>query len=197
MKALVPNPARKAIDKTLAKARQDLKVLQAEYGQAAESNQERERRTMRGFKIANGQIGKKLREAQQIVAKLVEERKKVAKRVPVGETTEEAVVKLAPERQHLTNVLKMVAYHAETELFHVVGRLYRKSVDDGRTLVQTIFHNSGDLRVSDDRLHVIYAPLSAPHRTAVLEGVCEEMTKRQTLYPGTRLKMEFSVRKAA
>jgi len=193
----VPNPARKAIDKTLAKARQDLKVLQAEYGQAAESNQERDRRTMRGFKIANGQIGKKLREAQQIVATLEEERKKVAKRVPVGDTTDKPVVKLAPERQHLTSVLKMVAFQAETELFHVVGRLYRKSDDDGRTLVQTILYNSGDLRVSDDRLHVIYAPLSAPHRTAVLEGLCAEMTKRHTLYPGTRLKMEFSVRKAA
>ena len=193
----VPNPARKAIDKTLAKARQDLKVLQAEYGQAAESNQERDRRTMRGFKIANGQIGKKLREAQQLVAKLEEERKKVAKRIPVGETTEEPIVKLAPERQHLTSVLKMVAFQAETELFHLVGSLYRKSADDGRTLVQTILSNSGDIRVSADRLQIIYAPLSAPHRTAVLEGLCDEMTKRQTLYPGTRLKLEFSVRKAA
>ena len=193
----VPNPARKAIDKTLAKARQELKVLQAEYGQAAESNQESERRTMRGFKIANGQIGKKLRQAQQVVAKLEEERKTVAKRVPVCETTEKPVVKLAPERQHLTSVLKMVAFQAETELFHLVGRHYRKSEDDGRTLVQTMFNNSGDLRVSADRLQVIYAPLSAPHRTAVLEELCEEMTKRQTLYPGTRLRMEFSVRKAA
>ena len=131
------------------------------------------------------------------MATLEEERKKVAKRVPVGDTTDKPVVKLAPERQHLTSVLKMVAFQAETELFHVVGRLYRKSDDDGRTLVQTILYNSGDLRVSDDRLHVIYAPLSAPHRTAVLEGLCAEMTKRHTLYPGTRLKMEFSVRKAA
>jgi transposase len=193
----VPNPARKTIDKTLAKAREDLRSLEAEYGRAAECNQERDRRTMRGFKIANGEIGKKIRDAQQLVAKLEEERKTVAKRVPVGETTDEAIVKLAPERKHLTNVLKMVAFQAETELFHIIGRHYRRSEDEGRTLVQTIFSNPGDLRVSADRLQVIYAPLSAPHRTAVLEGLCAEMTKRQTPYPGTRLKMEFSVRKAA
>jgi len=193
----VPNPARKVIEKTLAKAREDLKSLEAEFGRAAECNLERVRPTMRGFKIANGEIGKKVREAQQVVAKLEKERKTVAKRVPVGETTEEEIVQLAPERKHLTNVLKMVAFQAETELFHIVGRHYRRSEDEGRTLVQTIFFNSGDLRVSADRLQVIYAPLSAPHRTAVLEKLCAEMTKLQTPYPGTRLKMEFSVGKAA
>jgi hypothetical protein len=156
----IPNPARKALEDKLARARRELADLQAEYGRAAAGNQE------------------------------------VAKRVPVGDTTDR-VVKLAPEKKHLTSVLKMVAYQAETELFHLVERLYRRSDDEGRTLVQTIFYNAGDLRVSTDTLQVFYAPLSSPHRTAVLEGLCAEMTKRRARYPGTHLRMEFSVRKAA
>ena len=192
----VPNPAWKAIDKTLANARRELTSLQADYGRAAECNQERHRRSMRGFKIANGKIGKRIRETQQLVTELEAKRAKVAKRVPIGETTDH-VIKLASERKHLTSVLKMVAYQAETELFHLVERLYRRSDDEGRTLVQAIFYNSGDLRVSSDRLQVIYTPLSSPHRTAVLEGLCAEMTKLRTHYPGTHLRMEFSVRKTA
>jgi hypothetical protein len=193
----VPNPTRKVIEKELSKARQELSELQAEYGRAAESNEERRRPSMRGFKIANGDLGQKVREAEQHVATLKAKRADIPKRVPVGETTDEAVVELAPEKKHLTTVLKMVAYHAETELFNVVRHLYRRSDDEGRTLVQTALNNSGDLRVSSDHLQVIYRPLSSAHRTAALEGLCAEMTKRETRYPGTRLKMEFSVRKAA
>lgn len=192
----VPNPARKAIEEILSKARQELTELQAEYGRAAAGNQERRRRSMRGFKIANGELGMKIRDAQQRVATLQAKRANVSKRIPIGSTTDD-VVKLAPERKHLTDVLKMVAYHAETELLHGVARLYRRSDDEGRTLVQTIVNNSGDLRVSGECLQVIYAPLSSPHRTAVLEGLCAEMNKSQTHYPGTHLRMEFSVRKTA
>lgn len=192
----VPNPARRALEDKLARARRELADLQAEYGRAAAGNQERDRPSMRGFKIANGGLGKEIKKAQQLVAKLEAKRKKVAKRVPVGDTTDR-VVKLAPEKKHLTSVLKMVAYQAETELFHLVERIYRRSDDEGRTLVQTIFYNSGDLRVSTDSLQVIYAPLSSPHRTAVLEGLCAEMSKRRARYPGTHLRMEFSVRQAA
>lgn len=192
----IPNPARKALEDKLARARRELADLQAEYGRAAAGNQERARPSMRGFKIANGGLGKEIKKAEQLVAKLEAKRKKVAKRVPVGDTTDR-VVKLAPEKKHLTSVLKMVAYQAETELFHLVERLYPRSDDEGRTLVQTIFYNAGDLRVSTDTLQVFYAPLSSPHRTAVLEGLCAEMTKRRARYPGTHLRMEFSVRKAA
>ena len=60
-----------------------------------------------------------------------------------------------------------------------------------------MFNNPGDLRVGAVRLQIIYAPLSAPHRTAVLERLCEEMTKRQKLRPGTRLTKDSSVKNTA
>jgi hypothetical protein len=40
----------------------------------------------------------------------------VAKRVEVRDISERAVVKLATERKHLTDVIKMVAYRAESDL---------------------------------------------------------------------------------
>ena len=74
---------------------------------------------------------------------------RVAAPVPVGgpprrstaassgaELTPEPVVKLAPERKHLTNLIKMVAYQAESDLLRSVAPHYRRVEDEGRTLIQ-------------------------------------------------------------
>src|SRR5712675_587912 len=102
----VPNPERRALDKEIRAARADLAKLEREYGAAAADNAELRRPTMRGFKIAYGRLGKQLRTARARVAQLFEQRRDVAKRVEVRDLSERAVVKLATERKHLTDIIK-------------------------------------------------------------------------------------------
>ncbi len=71
---------------------------------------------MRGFKIAHGRLGKELRKARLRVSQLFDQRRDLPKRVEVRELSERAVVKLATERKHLTDIIKMVAYQAESDL---------------------------------------------------------------------------------
>ena len=87
--------------KEVRAARADLAKLEREYGAAAADNAEQRRPTMRGFKIAHGTLGKRLRTARARVARLFEQRRDVAKRVEVQDLSERAVVKLATERKHL------------------------------------------------------------------------------------------------
>ncbi len=47
-------------------------------------------------------------------------RNKVPRSVPVQTVSPEPVVKLAPEIQHLVNLVKMAAYQAESDLFRAV-----------------------------------------------------------------------------
>ena len=60
-RAHVPNPERKALAKALAEARATLKALEQAYGHAARPNPEGQRPTMRGFKIAHGDLGQRIR----------------------------------------------------------------------------------------------------------------------------------------
>jgi hypothetical protein len=85
------------------------------------------------------------------------------------------VVKLAVERKHLTDVVKMVAYQAETDLVRQIGPHYRRADDEARTLVQSMLANSGDITVTPTELRVTFAPLSSPHRTAALTALCAEL----------------------
>src|SRR5208337_5043834 len=89
----------------MRQAQAQLDRLEAEYGVEAFANLEQQRRTMRGFKIAQGKLGQRICSAWQRVEQLEKRRAAVPRRVPVGSLTEEPVVKLAPERKHLTNVI--------------------------------------------------------------------------------------------
>ena len=122
----VPNPAWAAVDAQLRQAHAHLDRLQAEYGLEALTNLEQQRRTMRGFKIAQGKLGRKIWSACSACCNWRNVAPSVPRRVPVQAVTEEPVVKLAPERKHLTNLIKMVAYQAESDLLRLVAPHYRQ-----------------------------------------------------------------------
>jgi transposase len=189
----VPNPARRDIDNKLRQARSELAEIQAQYGLAALHNPEQARPTIRGFKIAHGKIGRALRQALERVATIEARRAKIPTHVPVQQVLSGEVVKLAPERQHLVSLLKMVAYQAESDLVRLVAPHYSRVEDEGRTLVQNALAASADIEVDHAELRVRLTPLSSPHRTAAIAALCDALNTSPVAFPGTRLRLRFSV----
>ncbi len=191
----MPNPAHRALNKALISARHALAKIEREYGAAAADNTERCRPSMRGFKIAHGALGKKLRVARDRVAKLLKQRRALPRRIEVRDLAENALVKLATERKHLTNIIKMVAYQAESDLLALLTpEHYARVEQEGRTLLHEIFAAAGNLRVSDTELHITLAPLGSPHRTRAAQALCDILDKTATIFPGSQLRMRFAVR---
>ena len=190
----IPNPERRALDKQIQAARADLARLEREYGAAAAANAEQRRPTMRGFKIAHGKLGKQLRKARGRVAQLCAQRHRLAKRVEVHDLNERAVVKLATERKHLTDIIKMVAYQAESDLLALLRPHYARADQEGRTLLHELFATAGDIRVGESELHITLAPLSSPHRTYAAQALCEMLDQTATIFPGSHLRMRFAMR---
>lgn len=190
----VPNPVWAALDAQLRQAHAQLDRLQAEYGLAAQLNLEQQHRTMRGFKIAHSKLGQSLRRAGQRILQLEKRRKAVPRRVPVQATTEQPIVKLAPERKHLTNLIKMVAYQAESDLLRLVAPYYRRIEDEGRTLLQCALASAADLEVTETELRITVAPQSSPHRTRAIGQLCEELNQTETIFPGSHLRLRYAIR---
>src|SRR6202162_5518204 len=132
--------------------------------------------------------------ARPAVARLFEQRRDVAKRVEVRDLSERAVVKLATERKHLTDIIKMVAYQAESDLVTLLRPHYARADQEGRTLLHELFAATGDIRISDSELHITLAPLSSPHRTLAAQALCQTLDQTATIFPGSRLRVRFSVR---
>jgi transposase len=193
----VPNPAWAAVDAQLRQAYAHLDRLQAEYGLEALTNLEEQRRTMRGFKTAHGKLGQKIWNAWQRLEQLEKRRAGIPRRVPVQSVINQPVVKLAPERKHLTNLIKMLAYQAESDLLRMVAPHYRRAGQEGRTLLQSALASTADLQVTETELRVTLAPQSSPHRTRAIAALCDQLNQTQTLFPGSRLRLHYAIREAS
>ncbi|MBI5528503.1 MAG: helix-turn-helix domain-containing protein [Deltaproteobacteria bacterium] len=190
----VPNPHWHRLDAEIKRARSNLAALYAAYGIEAAANPEHLRPTIRGFKIAHGKIGREIREAAKKVTTLRARRDRAPRRVPVADVVGGEVVKLAPEKKLLTNIFKMVAYQAESDLCRMVVPHYRRAEDEGRTLIQTALASSADIEVTDTELRVTIAPQSSAHRTKAIAALCEELNLANTVFPGTKLRLRYTVK---
>lgn len=190
----VPNPERKKLNIELRKAYVEVSRLCAQYGMEAFDNPEQRRPTMRGFKIAHSQIGEQIMDAMGKIATLEQKRATTPTRLLVGEVAKGPVIKLSVERKHLTDLIKMVAYQVESELFKTIAPLYNRSEDEGRTLVQEMLSSTADIAVGQNELHIKLSPLSSPHRTGILVSLCNELNQSNSRFPGTNQLMRFSVK---
>ena len=189
----VPNPVWAALDAQLRQVWAQVDRLQSEYGLEALNNLEQKHRTMRGFKIAYGKLGEKIWAAWQRVLQMEKRRAAVPRRVPVQEAIDQPVVKLAPERKHLTNRLKMVAYQAESDLLRLVAPHYRRAGDEGWTLIQAALASAADLKVTKRELRVTLAAQSSPHRTRAIAALCQELNQRKAVFPGSNLHLVYAI----
>lgn len=192
----VPNPARKERQAALRSLRAELAKLEREYGQQAHSNPESQRPSMRGFKIANGKVGKRIRALRDECDALQDEMRALPKRVPVAEATKGCeIVKLEEDRKRLSDALKTIGYRSETSLASLVSPAYARHEDEVRGFLKAVFQLPGDLvpdseeRVLRVRLH----GMANPRSTHALQALCDTVNSRECLYPGTDLRLHFEV----
>jgi hypothetical protein len=166
----VPNPARRAQDKKIRAAKAEVTKLEQEYGAAAMDNPETDRPTMRGFKIAHGKIGKQLRAARERLEALYSERRGLPARVEVRETSDEAIIKLAFERKHLTSIIKMVAYQAESDLLaQICQEVWTPGLE--ATAFAAVWPETGAVRrFLRRRRRAIERRVARPSKAAMLTG---------------------------
>ena len=88
----------------------------------------------------------------------------------------------------------MATYNAESALARLLAPHYARADDEARSLLREAFGAPADLEVVGNELHVRLDPLSAPRRTAVIAGLCEDLTATKTIYPGTELTLVYSVK---
>jgi len=193
---LVPNPERRKLDDRLRETRGKLSELQQSYGAAALRNPEGRRPTMRGFKIAHGKVGRAIRTLETRIADLRSRKRDLPARVPLSQARPDEVVQLSTERKHLTNLIKMVAYQAESDLLALVRPRYARADQEGRTLIQSALGATAELRVEGGELRVTLDPLSSPHRSRAIGALCDALNGTAVCFPGTILRLRYTVRPA-
>ncbi len=192
----VPNPKWAEVDAKLRAARDRVAEIARRIGADAALKELGLAGT--GRALLDRHTRRELGAAVVVSMKLERRRAAIPRRIPVGERTDGEVVKLSTERKHLSNLLKMVAYQAESDLVRAVAPHFRRADDEGRTLVQSALASAADITVAADKreLRVVLAPMSSPHRTRAIAALCQELTAAAVVFPGTRLRLVYAITSA-
>jgi hypothetical protein len=188
----VPSPVVKQKKRELAAAKARLRAAEQAYGQKAYENPEQKRRTVRGFKITQSKLGRKIRDLRQTCERLKVEIKQLPARVPVREVLDgKPVVQLERERKTITDTLKMVAYRAETQLANLVGPLLPYRADEARKFMRQVFELSADILpdYDEDRLVVRLHSMANPRSNRALRSLCDALNDLEVRFPGTTLRL--------
>ena len=102
--------------------------------------------------------------------------------------------RLRAERKHFVDTIKLIAYRAETALVGTLRENLARS-DDGRALVRELMRSSADLHPDWEHktLTVSLHPLPSRLQDQSVRHLAEELTATETVFPGTNLRLVFSL----
>jgi len=192
---MVANPKRRKLKSQVDQLQRKHDKLVAEYGQRALDNEERQRRTMRGFKIANGELGRAARQVEEELVDLRLQHEAMPARVPVKETLKDGQQpkQVHVETRRLAHSLRMATIRAESALRELMRPHYSRWRQDGRTIIQSMMQSAGQIQAVGDHLQITLDAQSAPHRTRALDALCGELNVLDAKFPGSHLRMRFAV----
>ena len=132
---------------------------------------------------------------QHDLEQLKAQRKQTPKHIRYSQLPEpERFRALAPTRKHFLDTIKMIAYRAETAMAGIL-REHLAHPDETRTLLRELFTTDADLFPNETegtltvRLHHLANPLS----DRAIRALAEQLNNSETLYPGTNLRLIFTL----
>lgn len=189
---LVPNPARKKLERQIAAARAERKTLQAAVGgDFVDADRVMDADTLIGRKAPDIL---RIVELDRQLSQWSAERRPLPSHVPVSTIRNAAdIVELARAPKLLLDAVKICAYHAETMLVSHLAPHLGRAEDEARGVVAAAMKLSGDLEVRDGELHVTLAPSSAPRYTRAVAGLAASLDDLGLCFPETSLRLRFRV----
>ncbi|MGH8917487.1 MAG: putative transposase, partial [Actinomycetes bacterium] len=176
---LVPNPAKAKARQGLADARGGLSAAKAAVASEALAT--------------NSASAQPISDARNALAEMKERAADIPAKVALGTIRPDAMV-LDDERKRIHDATRMAAWNAEHTLARALGAHYARAEDEAHSLLAEAFSASADMEIVGEELHVRIEPLSSPRRSRAIAALCSELTATMTTYPGTDLRLVYSVK---
>jgi hypothetical protein len=179
---LVANPAQRKAARHAAEAARSIAGAEANRGRASFERLDANEALVDAYAGAQAELDTRKAATKAIPAK-----------APLSVVRPDAV-RIDVERKRIMDAIRMATYNAESSLARLLAPHYARAEDEARSLLREAFKTSADLEVRGGALHVRIEPLSAPRHTRAIAALCEELNATETVYPGTNLKLVYSMK---
>jgi hypothetical protein len=146
----VVNPDYRNLESQIRSLGGKLNRKQAEFG-ALILEGEIESKKVEGFERNKAQIHEELSYLQKEIEALKEKRKHVDKHITMAQLPKnEQFPKLAEEKKHIMDTIKMIAYRAETAMANIISsEMVRK--DEARALLRQVYRTDVDIKPNEQK----------------------------------------------
>jgi transposase-like protein len=190
----VINPDYRDVDNKIRSLNSKLSRKKAEFGELILSG-EIEQQKVEEYQQNKAQLQEEISFYQRQVDQLKQQRKNIDKHITFGKLPkQEQFSKLAEEKKHIMDTIKMIAYRAETAMANILKRKMNRT-DDARALLRQIYKTEADIDPDENskRLTIKLHGLTNKLSNDMVTFLCDKLNETETLYPGTNLRMEFKL----
>lgn len=191
---LVVNPSYRKNEYSLKKLREKLARIKARFFNIVEENMDKSIDELRGVLENESKLQETMRMLENDMSSCLEKRKSIASHIKVKDMeVGNKFNKLKTESRLFMNVLRMIAYRAETSIVNLLDDCYSKAKDEGRMLVKEIVKTDADLQPDYEKktLTVKLHSLSTPRANNAVEQLCQLLNETETIFPGTELQLIY------
>jgi len=148
---------------------------------------------VRMYVQVKAQLLERITDLQSQVEQLKAQRQATPRHLTMKELpAEQRFEQLAPDKKHLIDTVKMIAYRAETALAWLLGPELTRPAE-ARSVLQGLFADHVDLEpdCTAKTLTVRLHPLANTSDQTAIQKLCAHLTETETLFPGTDLRMIY------
>jgi len=185
---LITNPQFRELESSLKSLCGILNRKKAEFGSIILDGE-----TIDKNETLKGDLQAEINEIQDKIEQLKKIKKETPKHILFNELPEsEKFRQLDYKSQHFVDLIKMIAYRAETAMVNILKPEFSHT-DNIRSFLANLYQTSVDLLpdYATNTLTVRIHNLSTKSFNGALEKICKELNETETKFPGTTLKMIF------
>jgi len=129
------------------------------------------------------------------VAEIKEKKTSVDKKITYAQLPEnEKFTNAINERKYFLDTIKMIAYRSETAMANIIKKKM-SNPDHARVLLKQIYTSDANLKPDNEKKQLIVElhRFNTWHDDKIVEFLCEELNKTETIFPGTNLMLFYKL----
>jgi hypothetical protein len=191
---VVVNPPYSRLSHQIKKEKEKRARIDARLFEKITQNADAPMQQVATFLEQQSQLKEKQQQHQNKIDQFSEERKKIPARIKIKDMDKDKQYnRLKKESKYFINIIKMIAYRAETALYRQVIPYYKNADKDGRMIIKEIMNTPADILPDNntETLTVRLHPLSTPRANEAAKKLCEILSESKTKYPNTNLTLFY------
>lgn len=193
---LVSNPEKKEKTKELKALEEQMKGLERQYGIEMFNSIEANTFELEKFKEENENLYSEIKVVLENREKIKSVSKKMPNKVEIRKIkSEEKIVALEKERKTFCDLIKMIAYRAETGMSEMLIPYFSRHDDEVRSFLKKLFQIPADIIPNYElkQLKLRYHCMQTNHEQELLRKLCAINNEKEIIFPGTNLRLVYEV----